>query len=124
MSIFAFCASRVSWISTGSARALICWSLPLLSGYSTTETSVIVPFATVSSTCTGPQRVEASSPVTVDDAVEVPVPESDDVESDEVESDDVEPDDAPVEPVSELPWTGATTEESAVAVAWDDVEVW
>src|SRR4051794_34859280 len=115
MSIFAFWASRVSWTSTGSARALICWSLPLLSGYSTTETSGIVPLDTVSWTWTGPQRVEASAPVTVADAVEVPVAEPVEVEPVGVEPDDDEPDDAPeelpVEPVPALPWTGATAEE-------------
>src|SRR3954447_14814762 len=111
MSIEAFCASRVSWTRTGSARALICWSLPLLSGYSTTETSVIVPSATVSSTCTGPQRVEAVSPVTVVEPV-VAVPE-DDV-PDEVLSDEV----------PALPVTGATAEDWPPAAAWDDVDVW
>src|SRR4051812_15137997 len=106
MSIESFCASRVSWIRTGSARALICWSLPLLFGYSTTETSVIEPFATVSSTCTGPQRVEASSPVTVDVAVDVPVLEDDDAAAllEDDESD-------PLDVVSELPVTGAMAED-------------
>src|SRR3954454_11884068 len=98
MSIPAFWASRVSWIRTGRARALICWSLPLLSGYSTTGTSVIVPSATVSSTCTGPQRVEGVSRVTVAERV-VAVPE-DDVRA-EVLSDDV----------PALPVPGATAED-------------
>src|SRR4051795_2128109 len=110
MSMFAFCASRVSWISTGSARALICWSLPLPLGYWTTETSVIVPFATVSSTWTGPQRVEASSPVTVLDALAVP--------------DDAVPEDAVPEVASEPLCTGATAEDCPPAAAWDDVDVW
>src|SRR4051794_8030118 len=113
MSMFAFCASRVSWISTGSARALICWSLPLPFGYSTTETSVIVPSATVSSTCTGPQRVDASSPVTVLDAAAVP------------DEDEAVPDeDAVPEVASEPLCTGASAEDCPPAAAWDDVDVW
>src|SRR4051812_25247583 len=112
MSMFAFCASRVSWISTGSARALISWSRPLPLGYWTTETSVIEPLATVSSTCTGPQRVEATEPVTVLAAVDVP-------------DDDVPLDDVPDEvPDDVLPCTGATAEDEPPAAAWDDVDVW
>src|SRR3954469_11969167 len=129
MSISAFCASRVSWISTGSARALICWSLPLLAGYSTTETSVIEPLATVSWTWTGPQRVSAASPVTVLEAVDVPLPEPVEVESDDElgaaldDALDDGADDAP-DDVPELPWTGATAEDCPPAAASEDVEVW
>ena len=54
MSIVALCALRVSETRMGSARALICWSLPLLSGYSRTSTAVILPLAMVSRTWTGP----------------------------------------------------------------------
>src|SRR4051812_8676198 len=67
MSMFALCAFSVSWMRIGSACALISWSLPLLSGYCTTETFVIDPPATVISTCTGPHRVSATVPVTVPD---------------------------------------------------------
>src|SRR5690348_16874134 len=124
MSMFAFCASRVSRISTGSARALICWSLPLLSGYWTTETSVIDPLATVSSTWTGPQRVEATEPVTVLDAVDVPEV-APDVGPDAVESDDDEvPDDVPELLPEVLPCTGATAEDCPPAAACDEVDVW
>src|SRR3954452_1699106 len=102
MSIVAFCASRVSWISTGSARTLICWSLPLPLGYWTTETSVIEPSATVNSTWTGPQRVAAVSPVTVLDPVDADGPEV----------------------ASGVLCTGATAEDWPPAAAWDDVDVW
>src|SRR5689334_16760777 len=71
MSMLALCAFRVSWMRIGRARALISWSLPLLFGYCTTATSVIDPFATVIWTCTGPQRVSATVPVTVPDVAEV-----------------------------------------------------
>src|SRR3954471_5782475 len=70
MSMEALCALSVSWMRIGSARALISWSLPLLVGYWTTETSVIDPSATVICTCTGPQRVSAAVPVTVPDVAE------------------------------------------------------
>src|SRR3954452_18320205 len=103
-------ASRVSWTRIGRARALISWSLPLPFGYSTTETSVIVPPDTLSWTCTGPQRVEASSPVTV-----VPVPEADDEPEEDVPSVDDVPS---VEEVPPVPLaTGATAEDSAPAAA-------
>src|SRR3954447_15467595 len=111
MSILALCASSVSCTRIGSARALICRSLPLLSGYSTTETSVTVPSATVTWTCTGPQRVSTASPVTV---VEEP---PDEAPPEEVPLDEVPPDEVP-------PCTGETTEESAVAEAVDEVDVW
>src|SRR5690242_6589667 len=127
MSMLAFCASRVSWISTGSARALISWSLPLPLGYCSTETSVIVPSATVSSTWTGPQRVDAVSPVTVAEPV-VDVPD-DDVPDDAVPEDAV-PDEVlsevvpDVVPVPAPPVTGATAEDCPPAAACDDVDVW
>src|SRR4051794_13430227 len=70
MSMSALCAFSVSWMRIGSACALISWSLPLLSGYCTTETFVIDPPATVISTCTGPHRVSAAVPVTVPDVAE------------------------------------------------------
>src|SRR3569833_3842629 len=126
MSMFAFCASRVSWISTGSARALISWSLPLPLGYWTTETSVSEPLATVSSTWTGPQRVEATEPVTVLDVADVPVPDDavpDDAVAEvelEDESDDVVPDGV----ADVLPVTGAWAEDCPPAAASDDVDVW
>src|SRR3954462_13074719 len=72
MSMDALCAFSVSWMRMGSARALISWSLPLLSGYSTTETFVIDPSATVIWTCTGPQRVSGAVPVTVRDVAALP----------------------------------------------------
>src|SRR3954453_2904747 len=103
MSMPALCASSVSCTRIGSARALICRSLPLLSGYSTTETSVSAPFATVTWTCTGPQRGSAASPVTV------------------VEAEVAEEDGAVVEPAASSPevppCTGETTEEPAGAAA-------
>jgi hypothetical protein len=49
----------------GRAWLLISWSRPLPFGYWTTETFVIFFAATVSCTCTGPQRVSATAPVTV-----------------------------------------------------------
>src|SRR3954449_3612281 len=70
MSMAALCAFSVSWMRIGSARALFCWSLPLLSGYCTTATSVTEPSATVIWTCTGPHRVSATVPVTVPDVAE------------------------------------------------------
>src|SRR4051812_33012723 len=71
MSMPALCAFSVSWMRIGSARALISWSLPLLSGYCRTETSVIDPSATVIWTCTGPHRVSATVPVTVPEDAEL-----------------------------------------------------
>src|SRR4051812_34648532 len=71
MSMSALCALSVSWTRIGNARALISWSLPLLSGYCTTETFVIEPSATVIWTCTGPHRVSAAVPVTVPDVAEL-----------------------------------------------------
>src|SRR6476469_7948355 len=65
MSIEALWLSSVSWIRIGRAWALISWSRPLPFGYWTTETFVIFFAATVSCTCTGPQRVSATAPVTV-----------------------------------------------------------
>src|SRR3954452_3296171 len=102
MSIFADWALRVSLTRMGSASALISWSLPLLSGYSTTLTAVTFPPETVICTWTGPQRVLAAVRVTVvvpaelapDDDGAVDVPE-DDVPEDDVPEDDV-PDDVPV----------------------------
>src|SRR4051812_18675493 len=125
MSMSALCASSVSCTRIGSARALICRSLPFSVGYSTTETSVMVPSATVTCTCTGPQRVSAESPVTVVVPDELPdVPEDDVVPSvgavdvpAAVLPDEVSPEEVP-------PCTGATTEESAVAEAVDEVDVW
>jgi len=71
--------------------------------------------------------VSAASPVTVDEAA---VPDEDDVlDDEELEPSEgalvapaVLPDD--VVPVSLLPVTGATAEDSAPADACDDVEVW
>src|SRR6185295_2474883 len=74
MSMFALCADSVSCVRTGNASALICWSLPLPLGYCGTSTAVILPLATVSATCTGPQRVWATEPVTVVPDVVEPVP--------------------------------------------------
>src|SRR3954449_5289763 len=102
MSTSAPCASRVSWTSTGRARALISWSLPLPSGYSTTSTSVISPSTTLIRTCTGPQRVCATSPVT----------ESDDEPLDE----DAEDPEVP-------PPIGAALDDSALADP-DEMDVW
>src|SRR6476646_831101 len=65
MSIWALCASSVSWIRIGSAWELISWSRPLPFGYWTTATFVIFLLEMVSCTCTGPQRVCATVPVTV-----------------------------------------------------------
>jgi hypothetical protein len=83
-----------------------------------TDTAVTVPPATVISTCTGPYFVEAAAPVTV-----VAV---DDEDEDEDEEALVVPAAAlvplAVEPV--LVETGATTEDSALAAAVDDVDVW
>jgi hypothetical protein len=113
MSMSALCASFVSRIRTGSARALICRSLPLLFGYSTTETSVIVPFATEIATCTGPQRVLAASPVTVVAFTVDPV----------VDPEPPAEDEAPEPPAVPLD-TGPTTAESPPATACEDVDVW
>src|SRR3954463_185097 len=135
MSMEALCALSVSWMRIGSARALISWSLPLLVGYWTTETSVIDPSATVIWTCTGPHRVSAAAPVTVPDAAELE-------ELDEpLAAALVEPaapgggggagppaaalgdPAAPVEVV--LPLNGVATEESPPATAAvEEVEVW
>jgi hypothetical protein len=60
--------------------------------------------------------VEATEPVTVLDAVDVP---DDEVPDDEVPDDEV-PDDVPL---LVLPCTGATAEDWPPAAAWDDVEV-
>src|SRR3954466_5080945 len=116
MSMEALCALSVSWMRIGSARASISWSLPLLVGYWTTETSVIDPSATVIWTCTGPHRVSAAAPVTLPDAAELE-------ELDEpVAAALVEPA-APVEVV--LPLYGMLAEElPPAAAAVDDVEVW
>src|SRR5689334_15486695 len=65
MSMAALCLASVSLMSTGSAYALICWSLPLPFGYCRTETSVILPLATITWTWTGPHCVSATSPCTV-----------------------------------------------------------
>src|SRR3954452_17228712 len=65
MSMSALCASRVSWTSTGSAWSLISMSRWLPLGDTGTVTFVILPSLTVISTCTGPQRVAAESPVYV-----------------------------------------------------------
>ena len=54
MSMSALWASRVSELSTGTARELISWSLPLLHGTWVTSASVIFPFFTVILTCTSP----------------------------------------------------------------------
>ena len=67
MSMFALCAEIVSCTRTGRASALISWSRPLPFGYWTTSTAVIFPPARVSRTSTGPQRVWATAPVTVED---------------------------------------------------------
>jgi hypothetical protein len=85
----------------------------------------------VISTCTGPQRVEAESPVYVAD----PADEDDDADpADEDDDEDEDEDDGAlvvgaaallpleVEPVALL--TGATAEDSALAAAVDDVDVW
>jgi hypothetical protein len=95
---------------------------------------VIVPFATVSWTCTGPQRVEATLPVTVDDALPVPEPMEPVaplVVPDVPVDDDVESPGAVVAPavppadVVPLPVTGATAEDFGPAeAAVEDVEVW
>src|SRR3712207_4046774 len=65
MSTSALWASSVSCTSCGTAWALICRSRPFSVGYSTTSTSVMTPSATVTCTCTGPQRVSTDGPVTV-----------------------------------------------------------
>jgi hypothetical protein len=86
-----------------------------------TWTSVIEPAATVISTCTGPQRVEAESPVYV--VLDAEEPEADAVPPVVVPPVVVPPVVVPpVVPVL-LP-TGATAEESALAVFVEDVEVW
>src|SRR6185312_13661821 len=97
MSMDALWAEIVSSISTGRARALICWSLPFSFGYCTTDTSVIRPSATVICTWTGPHRVCATGPVTVLAALAAPVVLLD-------EDADVPPD--PVPPVTS-PFDGA-----------------
>jgi hypothetical protein len=66
--------------------------------------------------------VEATEPVTVLDAVDVP---DDEVPDDEVPDDDVPDDEVPDDaPLLVLPCTGATAEDWPPAAAWDDVEVW
>src|SRR3954453_15873503 len=120
MSILALCASSVSCTRIGSARALICGSLPLLSGYSTTETSVSVPSATVTWTCTGPQRVSGASPGTVavpDEPPDAPVADVAPSSGAVVVPAAAFPDEVP-------PCTGETTDEPAVAEACDEVDVW
>src|SRR6476619_7315202 len=103
MSMSAPCAESVSFVRIGSAEALIWRSLPLPVGYWGTSTAVIFPSVTVIDTWTGPQRVEATEPVTVDAVPELVLPEPDDP----------------------VPWgaAGAATTVSP-AVAGPDVEVW
>jgi hypothetical protein len=68
--------------------------------------------------------VEATEPVTVLDAVDVPVPEVE-LESDDGSDEDVPDEDVPDEvPLLELPCTGARAEDCPPAAAWDDVDVW
>src|SRR3954447_4330695 len=117
MSMEALCASSVSWMRIGSARALICWSLPLLSGYCTTPTSVIEPSATVIWTCTGPHLVSETAPVTVPDAAELEPDELDEPVAGAL----VVPA-APVEPVPPLYGVLAEVLPPAAATV-DDVEV-
>src|SRR4051812_38964027 len=136
MSMSALWALSVSWMRTGSARALISWSLPLLSGYCTTETFVTEPSATVIWTCTGPQRVSAAVPVTVPDVAELLGPAAlEDVEL----LDELEPVDESVPPAVGAVVVPAVPEPLAVvlplygvaadvlppaAAAVDEVEVW
>src|SRR3954452_24956719 len=91
MSMFALCASRVSWTSIGSACSLISRSRWLPLGDTGTFTLVILPSVTVIATCTGPQRVSAESPVYVfvsDDDPDDPDDDDPDDDDPEDEGDD------------------------------------
>src|SRR4051812_41755738 len=90
MSMFALCDCMVSLIKIGSAYELICWSLPLPLGYCRTDTAVILLPSMVSSTCTGPHRVDAVDPVTVRVLVDPEDPELEDSESEDPELEDPE----------------------------------
>src|SRR4051812_22120528 len=118
MSMFALCASRVSWTSIGRACSLISRSRWLPLGDTGTSTLVIVPSVTVIATCTGPQRVSAESPVYVfvpDDA--------DDDDPDEDEGDDDGSGGAAAEGVADGA-AGALVAEVPAADAAELVEVW
>src|SRR5512133_3883539 len=88
MSMSALCAVSVSFVRIGSAEALIWRSLPLPVGYWGTSTAVIFASVTVIDTWTGPQRVEATEPVTVVAAPELVLPELVLPERDVTEPDD------------------------------------
>src|SRR3954447_15105754 len=88
MSMFALCASRVSWTSVGRACSLISRSRWLPLGDTGTSTLVILPSVTVIATCTGPQRVSAESPV----YVFVPDDDPDDDPDEEPDEDEGEDD--------------------------------
>src|SRR5262245_61577452 len=60
----ALCADRVSRRRIGSAYELISWSRPVPVGYSSAVTSAIRPCSMRTCTCTGPQTVLATEPLT------------------------------------------------------------
>src|SRR5947209_1241900 len=62
--MFALCASSTSWRSCGTAYELICPSSRLPLGTSSVVTSTIFPPEIRTCTCTGPQRVCATVPLT------------------------------------------------------------